>query len=570
MGRAPPDGSVIGLIGGPQPRRALERAGHRIAYSDHLLAIAGSVTESQPLEGESLVVGGRMVVDDSATRASTAVADAWGTGGSAAVMALQGMFGAAVYSADQACVTLLRDPLGERTIYHTAPRPDGSVWFSDRLSSLRRAGVVSSDVSLAAMRDYLIFAYVPGTQTMLADAREVGPGTSVTLRPGQVEPAQTWWKLKDHSTDRSMEENAEELRSLLVDAVVSRRPEGPVGVYLSGGVDSSAITALLCQQDPDDVHTFAVHFGHDLPNELSFVDQVVDRCKPGTHHEIELTSTELGAALPDTMAALDDPIGDPLTVPNLALGRRASEIVGTIFNGEGGDPVFGGPKNQPMLLAALYGQNQSTQPFGVSQAIDTVYLRSYQKCFDNLASLLRPEVRCALANSPAPTAHVAPYLSQGSMSHFVDRLFEANTRLKGCDHILTKVANITAAAGVVGRSPLFDRQVVEAAFAMPPGHKLEGTIEKTVLKRAVADLLPAPIIDRPKAGMRVPVQTWFRGPLRRQGSKQLLSRKALITDYLDRSTIKEWTKYDGDPQGRYGRKLWLLLSLEHWLQAQNN
>ena len=563
------DGSVLGVIGGPDPAGALRAKGFEPSFADAFVAISGAVATTPP----NTLVAGRIVSDHkvgsgTGDAARLAVGSSW-EAGPPFLMSSPAMFGAALYRPDSGHLVLARDPLGERTMYYSAAQSDGSHWFSDRLTELRRIRAIGRDLSMEALRDYLIYAYVPGTQTMFVEGFEVAQGSTVTLRPRQPPQIKQVWKLReqlDHSL--SFDEDADRLRTLLSSAVSSRRPDGPVGVYLSGGVDSSAITALLCEQDPTDVHTFAIHFGLDLPHELTFVNQVVERTKPHAHHEIELTAAELVSALPDTMAALDDPIGDPLTVPNLALGRRAAQIAPVIFNGEGGDPVFGGPKNQPMLLATLYGDGDS-HDIGRSPAIDSLYLRSYQKCFNDLDRLLRPDVKAALAGRPAPEERIASVLSNGEMYHFVNRLFAANTRLKGSDHILTKVANLTAAAGVIGRSPLFDRAVVEAAFAMPPGHKLQGTIEKAVLKAAVADLLPATIIDRPKAGMRVPVQSWFRGPIKREGTKRLLSRRAHIAPYLERDVIKRWSKYEGDPSGKYGRKLWLLLSLERWMEAHD-
>lgn len=552
------DGWVVGVMGGDDPRRDLTQAGLTPSYTDRWVAIAGPVKTMG-----DITVGGRIVIDGLADsddpRASLAAT--WQRGGPGALMVPQGMFGAVIHDSATGRVTLARDPLGERTIYYTHPDERGRIWFSDRLPVLRRIGAVGPELSLRALRDYLVFAYVPGVQTMFAGAREVPPGSTVDLLSGET--TTRWQPEEQLDGERSLDENASLLRSVLIDAIATRRPSGAVGVYLSGGLDSSAITALLAHADPTTVHTFAVHFGEGVPNELPFVNQVVDRVKPAFHHEIELTSAELADTLPATMAALDDPIGDPLTVPNLALGRRAAQIVPTIFNGEGGDPIFGGPKNQPMLLAAIYGSSLARGE------LDEIYLRTHNKFYEDLDELLRPEVKAALADAPSPADHVVPYLSSGTMTLFVNRLFEANTRLKGSDHILTKVSNLTAAAGIIGRSPLFDRRIVEAAFAMPPEHKLAGAIEKAVLKKAVEDLLPPAVVGRPKAGMRVPVQSWFRGPLRDEGIQLLLSNQAKIATYLDQGAIQRMTEYRGDPSGRYGRKLWLLLSLERWLEAHD-
>jgi asparagine synthase (glutamine-hydrolysing) len=229
-----------------------------------------------------------------------------------------------------------------------------------------------------------------------------------------------------------------------------------------------------------------------------------------------------------------------------------------ILNGEGGDPCFGGPKNTPMLLNELYGLEGSRE---------AAYLRSYQKCYDDLPRLLTPDVQHALQEAPPQEVLLAPFLENRAMRHFLNRLMHINIRLKGADHILTKVNNLTAANDLLGRSPLFDRRIIAASLSVPPELKLEGAEEKAILKRAVADLLPEAIVSRPKSGMLVPVQAWFRRDLRRFATGMLLDRRARTRPYLNRDIVREWSEYRGSLWPRYGVKLWLLLSLEVWLRV---
>jgi asparagine synthase (glutamine-hydrolysing) len=260
--------------------------------------------------------------------------------------------------------------------------------------------------------------------------------------------------------------------------------------------------------------------------------------------------------LPATMAELDDPIGDPLTVPNLLVGKLASRDVRVTLNGEGGDPCFGGPKNQPMLINSLYGAIAAQDSL-------QAYLMSFQKCAADLPQLLQPEVWHQMQQ---PWVFAADLHSEMS---YLNRLMALNIKFKGADQILTKVNNLTQAAGLQGRSPLFDRRVVEMSMAIPPAYKLSGVEEKAVLKRAVADLLPASIVNRPKSGMMVPVQQGFRQHWQHQARTLLLNRQALIAPYVQRQTIEQWLNFRGDVWGRYGVKLWLLVSLEIWLQANS-
>ncbi|XGV95267.1 MAG: asparagine synthetase B [Leptolyngbya sp. BL-A-14] len=479
------------------------------------------------------------------------VAHLWEQLGTATWETLPGAFALAVWDREQQQLWLGRDHSGIRTLYYTT---DGATrWIAPQLGTI--APHTSSDLDLVALRDYLCCAFVPGDRTLRRSIREVRPGSSVQLPDGAVQP---YWHLQEAIThpDKPLEWHGDRLRALLDDVVQAYLPvEEPVGAFLSGGLDSSCITALAAKFHDAPLHTYSIHFGADCPNELEFSSLVAKHCQT-QHHILEITFKEMWEHLPETMAALDDPIGDPLTVPNLLLGRLAAEHVKTVLNGEGGDPCFGGPKNQPMLINALYGnvtQQESLQ----------AYLTSFQKCATDLPQLLKPEIWAAVQSEPsvfAATLHAS--------DRYLNRLMALNIQFKGADQILTKVNNLTHAAGIDGRSPLFDPQVVALSMTIPPEYKLSGVQEKAVLKQAVADLLPTAILQRPKSGMMVPVQRGFREHWQRQARSLLLSRQAAIAPYLNQTLIRDWLDYTGDTWGRYGVKLWLLVSLEYWLQGR--
>jgi asparagine synthase (glutamine-hydrolysing) len=468
-----------------------------------------------------------------------------------ALTMLVGVFALVVWDRERQQLWMGRDRVGGRTLYYTV---EGTTrWIAPKLQtlSLRR----SSEIDLIALRDYLCCAFVPGARTLWRDVRELRPGTALGLPEGQ----QVYWQVTEEITaaDQPLVWHGERLRSLLQQVVKEALPDGePVGVFLSGGLDSSCITALVSELHDRPVHTYSIHFGTDCPNELEFSSQVAGHCQT-QHHILEITFREMWARLPETMAALDDPIGDPLTVPNLLLGRLARESVGVVLNGEGGDPCFGGPKNQPMLLRSLY---ESV----VSQAPLEAYLASFQKCATDLKDLLKPEVWQAVQQ---PSVFEEDLHSR---MDYLNRLMALNIKFKGADQILTKVNNLMSAAKLQGRSPLFDQRIVAMSLEIPPQYKLSGVQEKAVLKQAVADLLPDRIINRPKSGMMVPVQKGFREHWQWQARWLLLNKRAAIAPYINQAIVREWLSFRGDVWGRYGVKLWLLVSLELWLQANQN
>jgi asparagine synthase (glutamine-hydrolysing) len=479
------------------------------------------------------------------------VAQIWERWGVESLTLLVGMFALAVWDRERGVLWLGRDRVGARTLYYT---PTGLTrWIAPQLRTL--APYRSSELDLVALRDYLCCAFVPGERTLWQQVREVRPGTCLSFPD---ETVQVYWQVQEQitATDQPLEWHGERLRSLLDQVVQEYLPPGePVGAFLSGGLDSSCITALAAKFHNSPVHTYSIHFGSDCPNELEFSSLVAEHCQT-QHHILEITPSQMWEQLPETMAYLDDPIGDPLTVPNLLIGRLAREAVRVVLNGEGGDPCFGGPKNQPMLLNNLYG-SVTNQPDSLE-----AYLISFQKCALDLPQLLKPEIWTAVQKEPSVFE-----ADLNSNATYLNRLMGLNIKFKGADHILTKVNNLTQAVGLEGRSPLFDQRVVATSMEIPPEYKVSGVQEKAVLKQAVSDLLPESILYRPKSGMMVPVQLGFRKFWQRQARALLLSRQAAIAPYLNQSLIRNWLDYRGDTWNRYGVKLWLLVSLEIWLQV---
>ena len=482
------------------------------------------------------------------------VAQLWEREGVESLSLLEGMFALAIWDRERQELWLVRDRTGCRTLYYTTA---GATRFvAPRLRTL--APYRSAELDLVALRDYLCCAFVPGVRTLWRDVRELSPGTCLRFPD---ETAQIYWQPREEIRHASqpLEWHAKQLRQLLEQVVAEYLPPGePVGVFLSGGIDSSCITALAAKLHHRPVHTYSIHFGLQHPHELEFSNLVAKHCQ--THHHIlEIPPDTLWEKLPLAMAHLDDPIGEGLTVPNLLVGELAKESVSVALNGEGGDPCFGGPKNQSMLLSSLYG---SAIP-GEKADFLPAYLTSFKKCFQDLPRLLQPDVWAAV--QAEPSVFEADLNSQDAT--YLNRLMLLNIKFKGADYILTKVNNFTQAAGLHGRSPLFDRRVVELSLQIPPQYKLAGAEEKAVLKRAVADLLPEAILQRPKSGMIMHMQQWFRKIWQRQARGLLLNKQAAIAPYLNQSLIREWLDYRGQLWPRYGQLLWLLVSLEIWLQV---
>ena len=499
------------------------------------------------------------------TRDLEILAFLWEKKGIECLKFLEGMFAFAVWDRELEVLWLGRDRVGSRTLYYTT---NGSICVAPQLRSLARFR--SHDLDLVALRDYLCCAFVPGEQTLWKDLRELRPGMVLSMEDKRgFEPQrrrdrrEVYGEFREEIRDREkcLEWHGGRVRSLLEQVVGECLPSGEaVGAFLSGGIDSSCIVALAAKLHDYPVHTYSIHCGLEYPHELDFANLVAKHC--GTqHHVLELNSDIIWDGLPLAMAYLDDPIGEGLTVPNMLMARAAKASVNVVLNGEGGDPCFGGPKNKPMLLNSLYGEAIQGEKLDSLAA----YLTSFKKLYLDLPQLLKPDVWQAVKAEPSV---FSPLLN--SDANWLNRLMLLNIQFKGADYILTKVNNLTQASGVVGRSPLFDGRIVELSLQIPPEYKLFGAAEKAVLKQAVADLLPEAIIKRPKSGMVMPMQQWFRKDWNRKARGLLLGKNAAIAPYLNQSIIRDWLNYRGDAWGRYGYKLWLLVSLEIWLQVNSN
>ncbi len=471
---------------------------------------------------------------------------------------IEGMFVATIYDGEN--LLIVRDAIGKRPLFYTQTKDSWAV--SSSLKSLRKWSPLESKLNLSAVASFLTFAYLPDSETLLENVFELLPAHALRIFPnGKTELTNYYEPLEQIDESKSIEFHIQNLRQTLENSIIEKLPKNDeeIGVFLSGGIDSSLVAALAAKFHSKKVRTYSISFGDENPNETAYAGLVATHCET-KHKVLSFSGKEIARYLAETVALLDCPVGDPLTVPNFLLAKAASEDgLHHVFNGEGGDPCFGGPKNLPMLIFALQQEKQ--------QNLSTIYLHSYRKCFDDLPFILSKNVENQLENSLNLERFVEPFLENKQMNSYLNRLLYTNIRTKLAHHILPKVERLTSFWNIIGHSPLADKSIVDASFKIPPELKLHGTIEKWILKEAVRDLLPTTIIDRPKSGMRVPVQNWLTGALKDLSNDLLFGKKARERGLFQEKTIKTWLKGEGLIYARQGGKLWLLLTLELWLQA---
>ncbi len=274
------------------------------------------------------------------------------------------------------------------------------------------------------------------------------------------------------------------------------------------------------------------------------------------HNVLVLRPRAFCDAIEPALVYLEDLLSEPIAVPNFLLAKEAARTRDVVFTGEGGDPIFGGPKNIGMVLERAY----RARPLGAA------YLSAHHHLADDLDDALTPEWREAFDRRALEQALERRFAHPRRTETFVGQLMVTNLALKGGSNILVKVSKMVGAHDLALRSPLFDPVVVELGLTIPPWHKLKGTDEKIVLKRAVARSLPREVIERPKRGMAVPLRAWFDGPLGPMARdvltpKRVRERGMFRPDYVRR--LLKLEKLPSDvARSRTAEKLWLVLIAE--------
>lgn len=458
-------------------------------------------------------------------------------------------------------VWLVRDGSGIRTLYYGVHA--GRLIFGSEPKAVLAQPGFPRRLRVAALAQYMAFSFVPGEGTMLRDVFEVPAGHWVSCDCEKPEPTtRRYFVFEEPGRNGETDERlwVDRFREEFGAAVEERLPANEtVGIFLSGGLDSSIVTAEVARRHRHPVKTYAIHFGEQYPNELAFAQAVAERC--GTdHEEVLIEPRDFLPRMRRMIWHLDEPIGDPITIPNFELAARVSQDVRWVFNGEGGDPCFGGPKNIPMLLQHWYGGVPRDDRFR-----ERAYLASYRRCYDEVTRLLSPDALREIDEERDLAAVLSPFFADPGTPLFLDKLAAINIRLKGAHLILPKVERMTAAWGLTPLAPLFDESIVRFSFAMPSTLRLARGIEKVVLKRAYEGDLPAEVVHRPKSGMRVPVHYWFQKELRRY-AKQILGRRSVKSVGLfDPDRVSQLLNYDTEEgPGRYGLRLWMLITFELW------
>ncbi|PZO18561.1 MAG: asparagine synthetase B [Burkholderiales bacterium] len=534
------------------------------------------------------------------TRSDTEViVHAWEAWGPECVQRLRGMFAFALWDRNQQTLFLARDRLGVKPM-HYAWLPDGSFVFGSELKVVTAHPGFVRDIDPLAVEDYFSFGYVPDPRCIYRNAHKLPAAHTLTLRRGdatRTQPVPYWDVHFTNDNPISLADAEVELRERVRESVKLRLiADVPLGAFLSGGVDSSAVVATMAGLSTTPVHTCAIGFDDPRFNESAFAQQVADRYQ--TDHRLEVVKSE-DFDLIDTLAWLyDEPYADSSAIPTYRVCQMARKHVTVALSGDGGDESLGGYRRYRMHLGEE--SVRSRLPHGLRRPLFGALGQIYPKAdwaprmfrakttFQGMAmdtvqayhhsmSHLRADQRQRLF-SPAFQKSLGGY---NALNVFREHAQRANTDdplalIQYLDYktwlvgdINTKVDRASMAHSLEVREPLMDHQLVEWLATLPSSLKINGGEGKYVFKKAFEPLLPHDILYRPKMGFSVPLASWLRGPLTERMRESVLSQRMLDSGYFNADTLRTLIDQHLSRQHDHSTALWMLIMFDAFLrQAQ--
>jgi asparagine synthase (glutamine-hydrolysing) len=579
--------SIIDLAGGQQPMWD-ERTRTGVVFN-------GEIYNYKDLRARLEARG----VGQWATRSDTEVVlRSLARDGDAAIQTWNGMFAVAAWDAREKRLTLIRDRMGVKPLYYFW---DGKNFlFASEIKALLASGLVGRRVNRQAVWDYLTYRYVPAPETIWEGVRKLKPGHLLRFEAGRGPEEARYWEsdvIADEREERGDEEIEREFAALFEDAVNLRlvASDVPVGVFLSGGLDSSAIAAAAVEQGHKNFHTFSVGFedgGED--NELPFARTVAEHVG-ARHHEIVVRRDEFLDALPEVVRAADEPLADLTLVPLLALSRLARREVKVVLSGEGSDEVLAG-----------YNLDRMEQEWDRVRAVQRVP-RTVLASGAALTKLALPERfgRRAERLAGVPLAewnlrarpHITRYFDQGEKESLwqgvsladSERVLEGQYRAARStdplqqllsvyqkdwlvEDLLMKADKMTMAASLEARTPFLDYRLVEWANRQPNRVKVRRLgrgryTTKSVLRGFCASRLPAEILNRPKKGFPVPAYRWIREDLQPWAHDTLLGSESRLAHAFRQEGVGRVLEDARHGADAATHRAWLLLVLELWLRV---
>jgi asparagine synthase (glutamine-hydrolysing) len=505
------------------------------------------------------------------------------------VDSLVGMFGLALWDARRGELFLARDRMGKKPLFYAAR--GGTVSFASELWALLADGEISRELDPEALDRFFTYTYVPSPFSAFRAVRKLPPASLLRWRDGEISIERYWQADFGRELEVSSEAEAGELvRDAVRDAVRRRLvADVPLGAFLSGGIDSTAVVAAMAELSSAPVKTFSIGFEASEFNELPHARAVAERF--GTEHHELVVRPDAVELLPKLIRHYGEPFADHSAIPSFYLAELTRRHVTVALNGDGGDEVFGGygryangamlarldavpaglRERAAGLAARVRGDgdlNSARNRLRRAAALLPLapgerYMRAMSRFGVDLPqTLYAPEFRTSLA-SPAAETILAPWAAS-TAANPVDRMLDVDQQTYLPGDLLVKMDIATMAYGLEARSPLLDPELVALGAALPTRFKVRGREKKIALRAALRGVVPDQLIDRPKQGFQVPMAEWFRTDLRELAREALLGEGAGAHGYLRQDVVAGLLDRHLARAEDNSSLLWSILSFELW------
>jgi asparagine synthase (glutamine-hydrolysing) len=511
--------------------------------------------------------------------------------GEAMLEHINGMFAFALWDKRREKLFIARDRFGEKPLYYGTF--DGKLIFASELKVLLENPAVKAEINQDALRQFLSFDYVPAPASIYKGIYKLPAAHFLTVEKGEVK-TQRYWNLTWHKNGnvKPLEKSAEELRELLADAVKMRLvSDVPLGILLSGGVDSSTVAAFATQFSTEKVKTFSIGFEEDSFDESKFARMVAKHLDT-EHYEDKLSVGKAADLISEIGTWLDEPMSDGSLIPTFLLSRFVRKHVTVALGGDGGDEIFAGyPMYFGHKVANLYGRIPQFLRRGLIEPV----VNNLPVSTSNLSFDYKAKRFVAASKYDLVTRHHSWFgsFSIGEQSRLLSKDVQASTSadiykgakelLEICDardeieqmqfldinfymaeDILTKVDRASMAVSLEVRAPFLDPRVAQFAASLPLEYKLKGNKGKYILKKAVEPLLPKEILQRPKKGFGIPIAEWLKGRLNPLMNDLLAPERIKNQGLFDVAFVQKLINEHETGAASHHKQLWTLLVFQLW------
>ena len=511
--------------------------------------------------------------------------------GESCVDKLRGMFAFAIWDDRQKLLFVARDRVGIKPLYYWLS--DKSLIFGSEIKSILADPEVTRDVVPAMIDRFLTFYYGPGEETPFRNIYKLAPGSCMVIKGGQVK-TKAYWDLRFSAARQTIQEAEEQLLALLEESVqLHMIADVPVGVLLSGGVDSTAMLDFAAGKTDHALSSFTLGFAEPgLADERPYARLAARRY--GTHHyETTITAQEFADFLPKFAWHMEEPVCEPQAIALYYVSKLAKDHVKVLISGEGGDEAFAGYQTyrgilwlerlksllRPLngaLSSGLNGANRILGSRRIAKYAPLMQLPFEEYYYSRTSSPfhyfnahskeLYSKDFLALADKAYSLSALTKYLGNGAGDGRVNKMLYVDTKTSLPDDLLLKADKMTMANSIELRVPFLDHKVLEFAASLPENFKVRGFTTKFIAKRALRHRVPREILERRKAGFPVPYESWFRKELKAWVSGILLDRETLSRGYFNRGCIERIIS-ENSHSGTLSREIFSLTALELWHRA---